>query len=350
MGKPQVDLLLAKRRTLVLLPFSLINLGLSIIMIVFSGISSYRLLKIRDDYIIERDMFNYKYNYNSNYIDNYINSNEKFCIDTIDRIRITYNFTIVFGLNEKNNDLNRLNDNVSACLAFSITAVIFLVLFTLILGCFMCIYASPSDDKIREKPSFAPNKKHCATTCFVIFKMIAITLIDIYIIIFTLISFFSSKNLFNSIYRFHKYCVMEKLKFKETFIYCWNLHNSLKKYVLFALLFVISDIISDVFIILSKNYNVWSFILSKISRGKFEYEKVEEYKGIILPENEVVKDNQEIDNNNNYNNNNNNNNNNNINNNDDNDYDNNIIINNNEFPDEIRGAINDSEESFLENN
>ena len=326
MGKPQVDLLLAKRRTLVLLPFSLINLGLSIIMIVFSGISSYRLLKIRDDYIIERDMFHYKYNYNSNYIDNYINSNEKFCIDIIDRIRITYNFTIIFGLNEKNNDLNRLNDNVSACLAFSITAVIFLILFTLILGCFMCIYASPSDDKIREKPSFAPNKKHCATTCFVIFKMIALTLIDIYIIIFTLISFFSSKNLFNRIYRFQKYCVIEfdKWEFKKTFIYCWNLHNSLKKYVLFALLFVISDIISDVFIILSKNYNVWSFILSKISGGKFEYEKVEEYKGIITPKNEVVKDDQVIDNN--------------------------IIINNNEFPDEIRGAINDSEESFLENN
>ena len=342
MAKPQVDLLLAKRRTLAFLPFSLINLGLSIIMIVFSGISSYRLLKIRDDYIIEREMFHYKYNFNGNYNDNYINSNEKFCIDTIDRIRATNNFTIIFGLIENKMGLNKVIDNVSACLGFSITAVTFLVLLSVILGCFMCIYVSPSDDKIREKPSFAPNKNHCITTCFVIFKMIAFTLIDIYIIIFTLISFFSSKNFFKSIYKFQQNCVIEydKLSFKYKFIYCWNLYNSLKKYVLFAFLFVISDIISDVFIILSKNYNVWSFILSKISGGKYEYEKVEEYKGIIIPKNEVVKDDQEIDNSNNNNNNNNN----------DNDYDNNIIINNNEFPDEIRGAINDSEDSFLEQN
>ena len=333
MAKSQIDLLLAKRRTLALLPFSLINLGLSIIMIVFSGISSYRLLKIRDDYIIEREMFKYKYNYTKNYVDNYISTNEEFCIDTIDRIKNINNFTIIFQLNKQKKELNKEIDNLSACLAFSITAVTSLVLFSSILGCFICIYVIPSNDKIRKKPSYAPNKKHCVTTCFVIFKIIVFILNDIYILIFTLISFFSSKNLFKNIYRFQQYCVIDKLGFKNEFIYCWNLYISLKKYVLFALLFVISDIISDVFIILSKNHNVWSFILSKISGGKFKYEKVEEYKGIIIPKNEEVKDDQEIDNNDN-----------------DNYNDNNIIINNNEFPDEIRGAINDNEDSFLENN
>ena len=321
MGESKVDLLLAKRRILALLPFSLITFGLSIIMVVFSAIATYKLNKIRDDYTIERDMFKFKYDYINNYMDNSLSENEQFCKDTIKTIGAINNFTIIFELNQVKNNLNKVIIYAEANLGFSIVTQSFTTPFLIIMGFCSCAYISSSDNKIRANPAHIPNKKHWVTTCLIIFKILSSSLIYIFLIIYALISNLANPNLFDGIYKFHQNCVLEndKTKFKNKFIYCWNVYDTLTKYLIFVFLFIILDIISLVLVIFSKKYNIWSFILNKISGGKFKYKEVDDSKGFIIPQNKVLEDNKLID-------------------------------DSSEVHEEIVGAINESEDSILDQN
>ena len=69
--------------------------------------------------------------------------------------------------------------------------------------------------------------------------------------------------------------IIKKKIFKKEYEYCWGIESKLNVFYTFTYLFVFVDIISIIIVTLSKNYNVWSFILNKISRGKYEYEEID---------------------------------------------------------------------------
>jgi hypothetical protein len=290
MAKSRKDLLLAKRRVLAMLPFICINFSFAIIMIVFSSIAYYRVYTINDDYQI-----------NSTYIeeDIYSLSDEKDCQTYRDRIldinQFNKNFTRIFKLDEEKGDnkvtLEKFIDSISVGFAFSITAVLFLTIFLIMSIVFYFKYAKPSDEVIKANPEHLSNRNHWITTCFMIFKIVSIILIEIYLVISSLISISYQSDVFDNVHYYYENCLKEKKdKFKKDYKYCWGLNSKLAVFYIFTALFVFVDIISIIIATLSKNYNVWSFILNKITRGKYEYEEVDINKGFIVPQASVVKD------------------------------------------------------------
>ena len=287
MAKSRKDLLLAKRRVLAMLPFICINFSFAIIMLVFSAIAYYRVYKINDDYLIQP----------YHYIGNAKNSD---CLDRIKKINeFSYNsnFTQIFDLDKDHgkNDvtLEKFIDSISVGFAFSITAVLFLTIFLIMSIVFYFKYVIPSDEVIKANPEHLSNRNHWVTTCFMIFKIVSIILIEIYIVISSLISISYQSDVFDPVHEYYEDCIENetiKKKFKKDYEYCWGIESKLNVFYTFVFLFVFVDIISIVIVTLSKNYNVWSFILNKISRGKYEYEEIDINKGFIVPQASVVKD------------------------------------------------------------
>lgn len=287
MAKSRKDLLLAKRRVLSMLPFICINFVFSIVMIVFSSIAYYRVYTINDEYTILPNAFR-------------MNESEEECDVYIKNINNPYfqnNFTQIFKLDQihgKNDvTLEKFIDSISVGFAFSITAVLFLGIFLIISVIFYFKYVKPSDEVIKANPEHLSNRNHWVTTCFMIFKIVSIILIEIYLVISSLISISYQSDIFDPVHFYYKTCLFEekeKEKFKNEYEYCWGLNSKLAIFYIFTGLFVFTDIISIIFATLSKNYNVWSFLLNKISRGKYEYEEVDINKGFIVPQASVVKD------------------------------------------------------------
>ena len=289
MAKSRKDLLLAKRRVLAMLPFICINFSFAIIMLIFSAIAYYRLYTINDDYQIEPDDFKEKFT-----------SETKCFVFRNNMINPIFekNFTLIFELDKEHGEnevtLEKFIDSVSVGFAFSITAVLFLTIFLIMSIVFYFKYATPSDEVIKANPEHLSNRNHWVTTCFMIFKIVSIILIEIYLVISSLISISYQSDVFDPVHDYYENCFKsdEELKkeFKTEYEYCWGIESKLNVFYTFTYLFVFVDIISIIIVTLSKNYNVWSFILSKISRGKYEYEEIDVNKGFIIPQASVVKD------------------------------------------------------------
>ena len=291
MAKSRKDLLLAKRRVLAILPFICINFSFAIIMIVFSWIAYYRLNTINNDYQISK---------NTAFIETDIGIDDPKCNHYKDNIlngQYNNNFTQIFDLDKEHGNnhvtLAKFIESVSVGLAFSITAVVFLTIFLLMLIPLYFIYVKPSDEIIKANPKHLSNGKHYKTTCFMIFKFVLIIFIEIYLVISSFISISYQSNAFYAIHYYYKICLQsndKKKEFKKEYEYCWGLNNKLAVFYIFTALFVLVEMISIIIVILSKNYNVWSLILNKISGGKYEYEEVDINKGFIVPKESVVKD------------------------------------------------------------
>jgi hypothetical protein len=221
-----------------------------------------------------------KYNYIIEYSE-YQYENRQECNSFSDKIKNSNNFTQIFNFA---NDLDKLENSVGHCLGYSITSVIFLTLLLLISICLILKYARKSDEEIKENPSFIPNKKHLCTTCFIILKIIFNVLIEICLISFLCFTFsvYSSK-IFKEVYNFADKCVKNKDSFKNKYSYCWGFEKPFHIYTFFTILNFILDIISLIFTEKTEKYNVWSFILHKLTCGKFKYIEVDS-KGFITPE------------------------------------------------------------------
>ena len=287
MAKSRKDLLLAKRRVLAMLPFICINFSFAIVMLVFSAIGYYRVYTINDDYQI----------YPENFTENNIISLPK-CTHIKNNMyqrNFNHNFTQIFELDidHGKNDvtLEKFIDSISVGFAFSITAVLFLFIFLIIAIVFYSKYVVHSDEVIKANPEHLSNRNHWVTTCFMIFKIVSIILIEIYLVISALISISYQSEVFDPVHYYYDNCLIEqKEAFKNEYEYCWGLNSKLAVFYIFTALFVFTDILSIIVAALSKNYNVWSFLLNKISRGKYPYEEVDINKGFIIPQASVVKD------------------------------------------------------------
>lgn len=284
------DLLLAKRRILAMLPFLLISFAFSIVMIVFSAIPYHRINKINEDYKIS-----YK-TYEQYIIKN--NLNNDLCYKIRNNMHNPYyndNFSYIFGLyDDEDETIEKFEDYTAGDLAFSISSVSFLILFIGISICLCPSYVCVSDEKIKEKSDHFPNKKHSITTCFFIFKIVTFSLIDIYLIAFYFLTISINSDFFENVYYFHDNCLTNSdimNKFRNDYTYCWDIDSPLDVYYIFTILFLIVDFISIGFFLLAKNYNVWSLILNKITCGKYPYEPIDYLTGFIIPQNNVVKDN-----------------------------------------------------------
>ena len=287
MAKSRKDLLLAKRRVLAMLPFICIHFSFAIVMLVFSAIAYYRVYTVNDEYQIFPGIFTL------------IGTSDKECNEYKGNIyneQFYNNFTLIFKLNEEHGEnkvtLEKFIDSVSVGFAFSITAVLFLTIFLIMSIVFYFKYVTPSDEVIKANPEHLANRNHWVTTCFMIFKIVSIILIEIYIVISSLISISYQSDVFDPVHYYYEKCIFKEYqkKFKDKYEYCWGIESKLNVFYTFTFLFVFVDIISIVIVTLSKNYNVWSFILSKISRGKYEYEEIDINKGFIVPQASVVKD------------------------------------------------------------
>ena len=261
------DLLLAKRRILVIFPFFLLNLAVSITMLVFISIVFYRINEIKYNYKIEYNDYQYENNQECNIISNKIRNNN--------------NFTEVFNIVK---NLSKIENPVGQSLGYSITGVSFLTGFLLISMCLIVKYARPSDEKIEENPSFIPNKNHPCTTCFIVLKIFYIVFIQVCLItsLCVMLSMFYS-NLFKTVYNFADKCVKDKDSFKKKYSYFWGIGTPLSIYTIFVVLNLSLDITSVIFINLTEKYNVWSCIFNKLTCGKYEYKDVD-YKGFINPQ------------------------------------------------------------------
>lgn len=279
-SKGKKDLLLAKRRVLVVSPFLIIDFAFSIVMIVFSGITLYRLIQLRDDYKIGENDYTY---YN----------NKEECINTKKSINLNQNFTKVFEIIKKESKYPLLN-SVEGCLGYSIAAVVFDSILLLFLFFFICIYVRPSDEKIKSNISHVSNKNHCVTLIFFILKCITYAYMDFHLIKFFIYSI-SDRKILKNVFDFYENCVIEKEKFKKNYSYCWEINGPLNKYYIFMILFIIADIISIILTILAQNYNVWGLLLYLITFGKYEYKKVDANLGFVIPPNSVNKDDEKID-------------------------------------------------------
>lgn len=278
-SKGKKDLLLAKRRVLVIFPFLIIDFAFSIVMIVFSGITLYRLLQLRDDYKIEESDYSYY--------------DKIECVNTKKSINLDKNFTKVFELIEKESEYPLLN-SVSGCLGYSIVAVVFDSILLLISFCFICIYVRPSDTKIKSNISHASNKNHWVTLIYFILKLIIYAYMDFNLIKYYIFSI-SDRKILKNVFGFYENCVIEKEKFKKNYSYCWEINGPLNKYYTFMILFIIADIISIVLTVLAQIYNVWGLLLYLITFGKYKYKKVDSNFGFIIPQNSVNKDDDKID-------------------------------------------------------
>ena len=212
MAKSRKDLLLAKRRVLAMLPFICINFSFAIIMLVYSAIAYYRVYTINDDYQIGPTIFNF--------IDELYSPGD--CKDRIDKIRkgyeYEYNFTLIFDLDKDHGEndvtLEKFIDSVSVGFAFSITAVLFLTIFLIMSIVFYFKYVKPSDEVIKANPEHLSNRNHWVTTCFMIFKIVSIILIEIYLVISSLISISYQSDVFDPVHDFYENCIYKNNKKK----------------------------------------------------------------------------------------------------------------------------------------
>ena len=266
MGDKGKDLFLAKRRILAMLPFIVINFGLSVVMVVFGALASNRIETIKEDYRIKI--------VNSTHTFNIISSNS-----ICDRYKNYYtndenftNFTNFFGVDSK---FETLYDGTLYLFGYSIVSVTYLTSLLIAIIILACCYIK-SDDIIKQNKYNRPNNKHICTLIFMIIKLGLFLHLYIKIIqhLVRTIKSYNSK-FFKNVYDFHDICIDNKSKFKEKYCYCWSFQNHLNMLYLFIFLFFIVDIIAMILTVLSQFYNVWQCLLSYITCGKYEYISVE---------------------------------------------------------------------------
>ena len=278
------DLLLAKRRMVVIFPFLLINFIFSIIMVISSVIVRDKMNEIKNEYKIKENDFDYALNITE-------------CVSLGSSIKDSKikNITSVFKVNQT--DLKKVNESVSASFTFSIASFGLISLFLVISICLTYKYARFSDEKIKENPNHTPNNKHYTTNCFYMVKTTILLLFEIFLLtsFFLTISKFNTK-LFQNIYYFADKCVTNKELFKKKYSSFWEIQTPLYLYNIFIILFIVFDIISIVLKKLAKNYNVWSLILSLITCKKYKYIEIENSKGFIIPQEKVATDDDTPDN------------------------------------------------------
>ena len=116
------DLLLAKRRMVVIFPFLLINFIFSIIMVISSVIVRDKMNEIKNEYKIKENDFDYALNITE-------------CVSLGSSIKDSKikNITSVFKVNQT--DLKKVNESVSASFTFSITSFGLISLFLVISIC-----------------------------------------------------------------------------------------------------------------------------------------------------------------------------------------------------------------------
>ena len=278
------DLLLAKRRMVVIFPFLLINFIFSIVMVISSVVVRDKINEIKNEYIIQENDFDYFHN-----ITECVKLGSKIKASTIK------NITVVFKVNSTN--LKKISESVQASFTFSVTSFGLISLFLVIAICLTYKYARFSDEKIKENPNHTPNNKHYSTNCFYLAKFTILSLFEIFLItsLILTISKLDTK-LFQDIYFFADKCVINKESFKKKYSSFWEFKTPLNMYYIFVILFIVSEIISNVLKKLAKKYNVWSLILSLITCNKYKYIEVENSKGFIIPQEKVATDNDTPDN------------------------------------------------------
>ena len=279
------DLLLAKRRVIAMIPFLCINFIFSIIILVFISLTHKLIKKINNDYKIGKN--------------DYIIKEISLCTSIRNKISINDGFTFVFELNKVGEeDFDKLKKSVKVGFNFSIGAICFITLFLIISIYFFFKYAKISDEKIKTNPEHIPNRTHWITTSYMALKIASIAVIESFLAISSLVSYSLRYDVFDNVHSFHENCLnskKEEKKFKSDYIYCWRVNTYLTVFYVFLSLFIITDIISIVLAILSKNYNVWSLLLNKISCGYYPYKEIDIDKGFIVPQDSVVRDNDNPD-------------------------------------------------------
>ena len=283
-NRSENDLLLAKRRMVIIFPFILMSFIFSIVMVISSVIVRDKMNEIKNEYTIKENDFDYAHN---------ISECEKLGSD-IKKSKLK-NITSAFNVNAT--DLKKVNESVGASFTFSITSFGLISLFFLISICLTYKYARFSDEKIKENPNHTPTNKHYTTNCFNFVKVTILLLFEIFLLtsFFLTISKFNTK-LFQNIYYFADKCVTNKALFKKKYSSFWEIKTPLYLYNTFFILFIVFDIISIVLVKLAKYYNVWSLILSLITCKKYKYIEIENSKGFIIPQEKVATDNDTPDN------------------------------------------------------
>lgn len=282
-NKSENDLLLAKRRMVVIFPFILINFIFSIFMVISSVIVRDKIQEIKNEYKIGQNDSIY-----------YTNISE--CASLAPKIEASKSENITKAFNISTKDLKKIYESVDASFTFSIASFGIISLFLVISICLTYKFARFSDETIKENPDHTPTNKHYATNCFYIVKITILSLFEIFLFtsFFITISKLDTK-LFKNIYDFADKCVINKELFKKKYSNFWDIKTPLYFYYTFILLFIVSDIISIVLEKLTKKYNVWSLILSLITCKKYKYVEIENGKGFIIPQEKVVRDDENID-------------------------------------------------------
>ena len=279
------DLLLAKRRVVAMIPFLCINFIFSIIILAFISKTHTLIKKINNEYKIGKKDYNIK--------------EITPCTAIKNKIQLNDDFIFVFDLNKVGEeDFDKLKKSVTVCFNFSIGALCFITFFLIISIYFFFKYAKFSDDKIKTNPEHMPNRSHWITTSYISLKILSIAVIESFLAISSFVSYSLKSDIFDNVHSFHENCLNsreEEKKFKSDYICCWRINTKLTVFYVFLSLFIITDIISIILVILSKNYNVWNLLLNKISFGYYPYKEIDIDKGFIIPQDSVVRDNDNLD-------------------------------------------------------
>ena len=277
--EPKRDLLLAKRRILVITPF-LICLLIYLVIILFICRQT------------SRDFFTINYAYAINF-DNYTKQDnaDSFCKE-FPNDKNYYNFTSLFNI--KNEILSKFEAYSDEGIGYCFYPISITVLFLLICFVFMYIYVRKSDEKIREDPIYEHNNSHPITTVFYLIRTI---LLAIQHILFAISSYnfsnYNEKEIFPKVFDYMEKCITDKKKFKKDFYNCWQIRDLINTFNAFVFLLFVFDLLSLILTILAKKYNIWSWLLSKITFGKFKYNEIEENKGSIVPQKSDNENNKE---------------------------------------------------------
>ena len=89
-------------------------------------------------------------------------------------------------------------------------------------------------------------------------KIISIDIIASFLAISSFVSYSLKSDVFDNVHYFHENCLNDKndeKRFKTNYINCWRINTKLTVFYVFLSLFIITDIISIILYILSKNYN-----------------------------------------------------------------------------------------------
>ena len=284
MGYGKQDLLLAKRRTIAMLPFLSINFIFSIIIFVFIS-KTHKSIKKINDYKFGESDYNIK--------------DIALCLNYKNEAKNENDFIFIFDLNKVGEeDFDKLKKSVKVCFNFSIGALCFIIFFLLISIYFFFIFVKISDEKIKTNLEHIPNRSHWITTFYMTLKIISIAIIESFLAISSFVSYSLKSDVFDNVHYFHENCLNDKKdekRFKTNYINCWRINTKLTVFYIFLTLFIITDILSIILVILSKNYNVWSLLLNKISFGYYPYKEIDIDKGFIVPQERVVKDNENPD-------------------------------------------------------